>query len=67
MIGLHTFLKALLKICISIVLYPSTNNVLMKVSLAEKNSVANPVTDLTTGKVLSSFVFLLFLLLTSSI
>ena len=62
-VGLYTFLKILLKIHISVVLYPSTNNILMKVSIAERNSAGNPVADLTTRKVLSSFVFLPFCIL----
>lgn len=53
MVGLYTFLKILSKICISVVLHSSTNDVLMKVSIAERNSVGNPVADLTPRKVFS--------------
>lgn len=63
MAGLYAFPKILFKICISIVLYPSTNNVLMKVSVTERNSAGNPVAYLTTRKVLFSFLFLPFCLL----
>lgn len=63
MADLYAFHSILLKTCISIVLYPSTNNVLMKVSIAERNSAGNPVVVLTTRKVLFSFLFLPFCIL----